>query len=276
MKLPTIILYGNCQAHLLCQCLQNIPGLGRHYQIKGYLDFVYPGTQAMECPPQETLDRCELLIVQMQLTRPDPEYASMLASRGTKIVRFPTTGCPPLWPQECPDHRNKSEAHYPFGRYPCGDRVLLDLMEKEKSDDRIAEEYLATDLASLFNLPRLGDYWRHVLATLDDRSDIKVKAFIESRLQHCRLFYSRNHPSPATVYYLLRGIIRHAWGDGVPDSHLEFAAGEPMNQYMAPVHPSVARALGLKWCGDDTLHRHWHNGWFTHREFARRYVRWDG
>jgi hypothetical protein len=276
MSLPVIILYGNCQANLLSSCLGVIPGVAERYQIERYLDFVYPGTDGLENPPEEILDRCELLILQMGLTRRDPEYVARLASRGTKIIRFPTTSCPPLWPQEGPDRRNHFEPNYPFGRYPYGDRVLLDLMEEGKNEEQIVDEYLEKDVAWLFSLPRVMDFWRHMLTALDNRSDIRVKTFIENKFRSRRLFYTTNHPSIELVYFLLRGIVRRAWGDGVPDSHIEFAAGMPMNQYMTPVHPSVARALDLQWSGDDTLHRHWDNGWFTHREFATRYVRWEG
>ncbi len=276
MSKPAVLFYGDCQAHLLCACLRSLPGFEKLFQAERFLDFVYPGSEGMAAPPAELLERCEVLIIQKAAKRPDPDYAERLASRGAKIIRFPTTTCPPLWPQECPDKRNRTESKYPFGRYPHGDRVLLDLMAQGKSEEEIVEEYLAADVASLFNVERVMDYWRFTLAALDAHSDIKAAAFLQKNFRTKRLFYTRNHPSPGLTYFLLQEIIRRAWGEGTPFPHVLFAASLPMDQYMAPIHPSVAQALGLKWCGEETLHRHFDNGWFTHREFARRYVRYEG
>lgn len=276
MRIPAVLFYGNCQAHLLCACLRSLPGVEKLYQVERFLDFIYPGSEGMAAPPEELLERCEVLIIQMAAKREDPEYVERLASRGTKIIRFPTTSCPPLWPQECPDKRNHTENKYPFGRYPHGDRVLLGLMDQGKSEEEIVEEYFAMDVASLFNVDRVMEYWRFTLSALDARSDIKAAAFLENNFRTKRFFYTRNHPSTELTCFLLQEIIRRAWGDGTPCSHVRFAASVPMDQYMTPIHPSVARALALKWCGDETLHRHYDNGWFTHREFARRYVRYEG
>ncbi|MGB9464126.1 MAG: WcbI family polysaccharide biosynthesis putative acetyltransferase [Candidatus Acidiferrum sp.] len=276
MSLPAVLFYGNCQAHLLCACFRSVPGVEKTYQAERFLDFVYPGSNRMEVPPEELLERCEVLIIQMGAKRADPEYVARLAAHGTQIIRFPTTICLPLWPQECPDRRNYAENKYPFGRYPYGDRVLLELMDQGKSEEVIVEEYFATDVASLFSVDRVMEYWRHTLSALDARSDIKAGAFIEKEFRAKRLFHTRNHPSVELTNFLLEEIMRRAWGDGTPRSHIRFAASVPMDQYMTPIHPSVANALELKWCGEETLHRHYDNGWFTHREFARRYVRYEG
>lgn len=276
MSRAVILTYGNCQADLLGACLDAFPGVKESYEIARFFDFVYPGTAGIKAPSEDLLDRCEALVLQVGLRRPEPEYVARLASAGAKIVRFPVLDCLPLWPQQCPDARNHAETAYPFGRYPYGDRVLLDLMDQGKSEAEIVDEYMTKDLASLFDLDRMLDYWRCCLEARDAQGDIRAATFVETEFRNQRLFFTRDHPSPALTQFVLGEVIRLIWGTGFPDAYIEFAASIPFDQYVAPVHLSVARALQLNWCGEDTLHRHWHSGFFTHREFARRYVRYEG
>jgi tetratricopeptide (TPR) repeat protein len=285
-ELASILFYGNCNAPILASAMAGLPEIREKFEPRGYVTFPLPGASHPEPPPEDIMARCELLFLQVEARNAEPPFVERLESLGVKVVRFPITSCEVLWPQACTDHRNDVfDERYPWGRYPYGDRLLLDLMtraqaqaqEQALTPDEIVETYLSTDLAEMFHVQRVYEYWRKKIAKLDAQCDVKLGHFIDQQFREQRLFYTHNHPTPAIMAYLLQEMIRLAWGDVIPSSKIQAAAAAiPLDRHMSPVHPSIAAALGLRWANDDLRYRHYDNGFFTLPEIVRRYVTWEG
>jgi hypothetical protein len=152
---------------------------------------------------------------------------------------------------------------------------MLDCMAHGGSGDDLVDEYLTKDLAVLFKIERAMTFWQQAMLEIDNRCDVKLAPFILRHFRTNRLFHSFSHCTSRVLRYLLSEMIRYVWKEGVPDSHLDFVTTNRLNNLEVPVHPSLARALGLEWYRDDMRYRHYENGSFTLREYMCRYIRYD-
>lgn len=76
MSPPAVVFYGNCQAQHLGECFRNLPGVSHRYRIETLLNVIVPGGPEMVSPPQDLLDRCEVLLLQVETKRDDPEFVA--------------------------------------------------------------------------------------------------------------------------------------------------------------------------------------------------------
>jgi hypothetical protein len=275
---PVVIFHGNCQAQALGICLAALPGVTGKYDVLRFSHMPSAAQPALIVPSREQLENCEFFFLQTTLRRPEPDYMEEFVARGGRVIRFPAAHCPPLWPQECQDKRNQPEPGYPRGRFPFGDRVLLDLMAEGHDESEIVERYVTKDFACAFRLDRLMQIWQRTMQELDTRSDVKIGSFILHNLSSRRLFHAVRHPGTEIITQLLAGLVQVAWGGGVPYAHMEFAVANAvaLDDIVVPVHPSIANALQLRWYGEnDQLYEFRGHCCLPFREYVRRYVRYE-
>ncbi|HTX35480.1 MAG TPA: WcbI family polysaccharide biosynthesis putative acetyltransferase [Bryobacteraceae bacterium] len=284
----SILVYGICQATHLGRILNAIPSIVNRFNISAIEMCADPVTGEFRRPPPEILETCECLYFQAHLGEVLPDYLQRLIAQG-RSQRFPILTCHPLWPSHTELYRMLvqtldaqemqrarrllQEPGLPWGRFPYADRVLLDLAKTEEVDERIVDRYVALDLAKTIDLDRRVQLWRRHLEEVDQGCDVRLAELQWREWRDTRHYWAINHPANQLFGEILRRLFACTVGPIPEEEVVEALRTSEPNHFMPPVHPSVARYLGLKWYSPDELFN-WPDGPFTLRQWALEHVRY--
>ncbi|MDR3463865.1 MAG: WcbI family polysaccharide biosynthesis putative acetyltransferase, partial [Beijerinckiaceae bacterium] len=255
-----IIVFGNCQAEAILACLRG------HASVVGY-EFHYMRSFEIPGQPDAPLDddalaRCVRLWDQSTPLVKFPHRDRLPA--GCKITTFPSLDFNLLWPLNAIEPRNHPDADFLFGPFPYGDRVINEVVGEGLSGEAGWAAYLERSERALANLGRLAEIERRRWDALERGLDVKMADHVFERFRSERLFSTYNHPSPTMLSHTGAAILRasgFASGRDHDDVFREvralfsWAFGD---NYEVPVHPYVARTLGLEWWSEGMLYN-WHN-----------------
>jgi hypothetical protein len=275
----SILVFGYCQASHLGRLLKAIPYVTERFEVCVIEIFPDPLTGEYAAPAPEILESCEYAYFQLGQGDAPPGYLKPLIAK-RKALRFPVLICQALWPAHVELHRklridqaSLQEPGLPWGRFPCCDRVLLDLVDSGPDDERTVEEYLRMDLAETLDLDRKVEIWRDYIQQLDDSCDVPMAELQWREWRTFQHFWTVSHPTNRLVGGILRGLLKRTVRR-TPEEEVARALGEnELNQFMTPIHPSVARRLDLQWYSPDALYI-WPDGPFTIRQWALEHLRY--
>jgi hypothetical protein len=113
-----------------------------------------------------------------------------------------------LWPFDAIDPRNKPEPpHYEHGRFPLGDRIVIDMIQKNVPRETIFREYMEMNIADHVDLDALLDADLKRMREVDSKCDIKVYHMIAEEFRIKKLFYLFYHPIPSCIKRILLEIL---------------------------------------------------------------------
>ncbi|MEA1649029.1 WcbI family polysaccharide biosynthesis putative acetyltransferase [Nitrospirillum sp. BR 11164] len=247
---PTLIVYGNCQAGVFFYALKAFPEVAGQWDLVTMRNFVHP-VEGHDKLPDDEVTRCSLLLEQGS---PKGDSAFPYRDRlpaDCRTIRFPPLDTNLLWPFNFVDTRNKPEPpEFPFGRYPYGDRIVVELLREGLSGDALWDAYQTRSVERMPNLERLIDLETTRLDERDARCDITMRPVIEEHFRTRRLFLTPNHPAWFLLGNLYGLLIEAILGDGVDRREAclnHFERWQPWSNETLPIHPEVARRLGLNW-----------------------------
>ena len=262
---PTLIVSGNCQARVLYQSLAASPTVQDAYRVV-YVRNLRKTDQEQAAP--EDLKDCALLLEQIAHKVPElPGKALMPA--GARVIRYPILWLGSLWPLHVDDPRNLPAKGFDNGRWPYGDRLILDLLDQGFSPEEAASRWLDADVPALLDLDRLQEILETKARKLDQRADLALGHYVQARFRREPLFVTRNHFSEPMMRHL-RDLAFAELGVEPPAGPLgEVMRG--MGEIETPIHPSVARHFGLKWWRPEMRWRYGGEQLST-EEYLRRYA----
>lgn len=248
----TLLVYGNCQAEALFNLMQKDALVSSLFRVLYYPSFEAPGGTRVPLSPDD-LSRCALFFSQH-----DPEpfpYADQLPEN-CLIVHFPSVDFNLLWPFNCINPYNKPEfPQFPWGRFPYGDRVILECVKSGMAAGDILEYYLTGWEQYKPDLKRLARLEEGRLISRDGHCEVQMAQWVLERFRRERLFWTVNHPTQMLLCEVLQGLFRAAAGlepalqnaDIRKTSQVYFPAGEQLSIANIPIHPALAEELQLEW-----------------------------
>lgn len=190
----------------------------------------------------------------------DQGYRDLIARTPGHVRRisYPYPVFHPLWPFHCWDKRNEDpdRRRTPAGEpafYPYGDSYILGMLRRGFTRDRIVEDYLALDVASLVSLDDLLQKCIDIQAEKEKNTDVKVVDFIVENFRSRRVFMTMNHVGNATLIYMADQILA-ALGCRPLGRYAHEALQELVRPEM-PIHPAVARHFNLSCVSPETRYR---------------------
>lgn len=274
----TIIVYGNCQAGVFADMMQHFKEIAQNFDIHYVLSFVHP-TDPQAALSDEVLARCTLVLEQLDSANPLPDDIRQRLPETATIVRFPPIDFNLLWPLNFVDPRNVNEPpDYPFGRFPYGDRIVVELLREGLTGNALWEAYKVRSVARMPNLDRMAEHEAKRFAARDAQADVKVGALVMANYSEVPLFWTINHPTGWLLGRVLGELLYAAKGplgltdDPRPKAKQLFSSFEPFGHQHQPIHPDVARQLGLAWCPPDRTFRYFDGTMMTFEQFMRRYI----
>jgi hypothetical protein len=278
MQKPAILVYGNCQAQVLGGQFNNFQSSSapEGWDVICIVSFDHP-TEAPRQISDDDLKRCVVVFEQADSGHPFPQRLRD-ALNGTKIIRFPPLDFNLYWPFNFNDPRNVSEPDFPWGRFPYGDRVVIELLREGLAGDGLWQQYQARSLSRLPDLNRLEQLETRRLQARDAACDVVMADLVLSSYRDRPLFWTINHPSGWLLGHVLKRMMAAAReplelseNDGQRAFEI-LSAWDPFSNNQQPIHPEIARRLGLAWCTPERRYRYLDGNELTFEEFMVRYI----
>lgn len=274
---PTLVAYGNCQAAVLADVLKFSPELSEAYDVVYYQSFDHPVEGAAVIEP-EVMARCEVLWIQHDEGRPFL-YDGPLRDSLRKVT-FPAVDLGVLWPFQTNDPLFTREPDYPYGMFPYGDRLLMQVAQSQLSGQSGRETFFELMKSSAFPFDRYLDIDLQRLMRREQGTTVKFAAFIMAHFRTDRLLWTYNHPTAFMFCTMLNRIIAATFPESRQADHPLHALGDrifhhydPFNSsYQAPVFPLVAQQLGLLWWSDDQEYYFHNDERLTVDQFVELYL----
>lgn len=278
---PVILIYGNCQAQFLHLLVTQSPSLCSRFEFVLASALVEPGNATPTVP--EEAGRAALYWEQY-VQQPALAYRNELRAcvpGNCAVVRYPAVGLNAFWPFFVKDARNTPEPGYPWGRYPAGDRLAIEVGELGLPPERAYERYMQLSREQMPDVRKLLARERDVFIQRDAESDVKMTDFVFERLQSTYQFWTRVHLAVPVFAELLSRLLERSKpvigdiGDAaraeLKDAYARFPG---QGDFQHPIHPMVAEQLELKFAGERTKYRWFGESW-TFQEHMTRYLAFD-
>ena len=246
-----VVIVGGFQSETLRQGFSRIAALSERFEARYH--YVQLPKNLHEFAARD-LGECDILLVQdIRLWNEFPLRECVRP--GAEIIKYPLVRCASLWPFDAwngPGDRDALAREAPNLAFPYLDGLLGRLRREIPDPEARFAAYRSLDIAGLVNYRRLHQIELRRLAAMDRQFGAMIGDFIVEHLQKRRLFHTTVRPN-WEVCTLLMQLVAKSLGvtKGV-------AFAEPLDRELrnpqVPVHPKVARDLGVRWADETTLY----------------------
>lgn len=274
---PTFVIYGNCQAGVIQDIIKSVPSISSQYETVYYQSFDHPVDGVSVIDPS-AMARCAILWCQSDDNTPFRFDGTTPPSMRT--IAFPSIDLGILWPNQVTDPLFPREELYPYGMFPYGDRMLMQIAQEGLTGEEGKARFGQLWNEHPFPFDRYLDIELQRLMRREQAAQIKMAAYVLSHFRTHRLLWSYNHPTSHMFAVLLNRLIQATFPESHDDGHPLHSIGnilfrdyDPFNStYQAPVYPAVARALDLQWWSAQDEYFFHHNERMTYTQFIERYL----
>jgi len=248
-----VVIIGNCQSETLRQGFVHIEPLNKRFDVRYH--FVQLQKNLHEFAIRD-LETCDVLLIQD--IRLWDEFPLRDAVRpGAESHRFPLVRFASLWPFDTwngPGDRAAHDQEAPNLTFPYLDgllgRLRKEIPDREARFDAYRTLDLPAELPGIINYRRLHQVEVRRLAAMDKKFDFAIGSFILENFQNRRLFHTTVRPN-WEVFNLMMQFVAKLVGAAEPVQLTESVDASLRNPQV-PVHPKVARDLGVKWADERT------------------------
>lgn len=274
---PTFVIYGNCQGAILQQAMKFIPMIANSYEVVYYQSFKHPVDGVAVIDP-DIMARCSLLWRQIDDNAPF-SFEGPRAADCREIV-FPAVDLGVLWPFQGNDPLFPSEPAYPYGMFPYGDRLLIEVASAGLDGSAGLDRFSALWQDRAFPFDRYLDVELQRLVKREQGAHVRIAAWVLSHYRTDRLLWSYNHPTKKLFAELLNRLINATFPEARSEGHPLVRIGNTVfhdwdpfaDEFQVPVYPQVAEALSLQWWQPGDCYA-FHNGeMLVWKDFVQRYL----
>jgi hypothetical protein len=261
-----LVVIGNCQAEIVAVALRH-PTFGGRFAV----DYHFVDLPAAE----HERARCELArssAVLVQDISDFEEYPLRGAiPEGRPIVRFPCLRFASLWPfdgRNGPDDKQARQDPRQPPHFVHFDGLLGRLRGQIPDPVQRFEAYRTLAVDRVVNVARVHEFETRRWSSLDHEYGCAIGRFVLERFRHERLFRATGDPG-AALYRMLLQLVVDQLGTGlvVPDDFIP----EGAESDEVPVHPIVARTLGVTWA-DEAATYLFHGAKVRWEDYIRQYI----
>jgi hypothetical protein len=257
---------GNCQAELLHKVFRTIAPFG---EFRTFYHFFQVPEQARESCVAE-LAACDDLLVQgIEDVEDYPLYGAIRPS--TTVHPFPFLRFASPWPYDdfngLRDTGARAQDDPELHTTTYYDGILGRLRRQVLEPEARLKAYRTLEVKGAVDPARVHDFETRRLENLDRRFGCRIGRRILDDFRETRLFYTVNRPSGALLVMVMARILAELRLDMKPPPE---EALDELRSIQVPVHPLVARRLGMKWADETT--RYGDSAPITWEGFVRGYI----
>jgi hypothetical protein len=256
-----VVVVGNCQALTVYEALCRPGSLNSRVEAKYH--FVGLQKNLHEEGRRELADADVLLVQEIRDWERYPLRDAVPET--TPIVKFPLLHFASLWPFDHyngPIDREAWEREWPNLTFLYLDGLLGRLRREIPDREQRFHAYRTLAVPGIVNYVRLHDFEKRRLVAMDRKYDCGIGRFILDNFQRRQLFYTTNHPNGQVLALLMRYVVRQL---GIDEPYRPRRSLDHMSRLQVPVHPKIARALGVRWAHEKTRYA-----------YGGRTVTWEG
>ena len=261
-----IVIVGNCQAELLglgLRAMLGSPKLEVHYHFVGHNAKLHDNAR------RELLE-CDVLFAQDIADFQTYPLRSEVPDRVT-MLRFPMLRLATPWPFDAHNGlrdmlAERREAIDPI--FPNLDGVLARLRRDLPDHEARFAAYAALECDGIVDLERMANFESRRLLAMDRQHGCGLGARILEDYRRRQIFHSIGHPGGKLLVGLIRHMCRLAH---LRSGWLRSGSMDQLRTIQIPVHPIVAKRLGIKWATRDTRYN-FRGESLTWEQYTRRYI----
>lgn len=245
-----VLVIGNCQADTIRQGFEQAEPLRRRFKSK-YQFVRLP--KHLHARGLAELRECDLLLVQDIKDWEQYPLKDEIPA-GLEIVNFPLLHFASLWPFDHFNGAGDTEAHdreYPNLTFLYLDGLLGRLRKEIPDTEARFRAYRDLSVEGLVNHVRLHDFERRRLEAMDRRFGGDIGRFVLDHFRERQLFYTIAHPNREVLSMLMQRLLHLL---GIDEPFPEVAEFDHLKRLQVPVHPKVARDLGVGWADESTAY----------------------
>ena len=268
-----IVMIGNCQTETLRQGFARSDVLNKLFDVKYH--FIHLPEKHLREFAAKDIETCDILLVQDNRMWDDFPLRDCVRP-GADVRKFPLIRFASLWPFDAwngPGDRQAHDREAPNLTFPYLDGLLGRLRQAIPDKDARFEAYrslsLPADLPGVINYRRLHQIENRRLLGMDKEFGISIGGFILENFQNRRIFHTTVQPN-WEVFSLLMNFVAKLVGVSEPIS-LNKGIDAGLRNPQVPIHPMVARDLGVKWADENTRYLD-HGREITWERYIRSYI----
>lgn len=263
-----IVIIGNCQSEIVRQGFTRVDSLNA--QFNAAYHFVTLPPNLIEFARRD-LEACDILLVQ-DIRDWENFPLRDAVPPGVATIRFPGVRLASLWPFDGwngPGDNDAQRREAPNLTFAYLDGLLARLRREIPDREQRFHAYRALDCPGVVNYRRLHEFEERRLIAMDQKFGIAIGAAILDQFRQRRVFHTTVRPNRQLLDMLMQYILKTIGVRGrhrLPE-HVEALLRDPQ----VPVHPKVARDLGVAWADETT--RYLHRGReITWESYIRSYI----
>jgi hypothetical protein len=251
---PTLLVYGNCQAGALAYLLCEDAAIAGAFAVRYLPSFDDRNAQSRE------LSTDDIAATAVFFNQYDPTPFPYLDNlpKDCVTISFPSVDLQLLWPLSSPNPYNDLPTQdRPWGRFPTGDRVIIECVERGCSLEETIDYYRTSSASHLPDLKRYAAMERGRLAARETKCDVAMSDFVFERFVSENIFWTENHPTMGPLRELARRLLdaARARRSDIPivdlDATIErLPADGPLSFLRIPIHPEIVSFFNLAWYRD--------------------------
>jgi hypothetical protein len=243
-----VVVIGNCQAETVREGFLRAPALSRRFTAK----YHFVGLQKpLHAAARRELAEADLILVQDIQDWEDYPLRDAIPQRA-EMITFPFLRFASPWPfdhHNGPDDKEAFEREWPNLTFLNRDGLLARLRREIPDKEARFLAYRGLELDGVVNYLRLHDFEKRRLLALDRRFGFAIGEYVLANFQTRQLFYTTNHPNRQLVTMLMEWLMRRM---GLDEAFPTVERLDHLKRLQVPLHPKVARALGVTWADERT------------------------
>jgi hypothetical protein len=262
-----VLIVGNCQAQTVYEALVRT----NQFNVRLDAKYHFVGLQQnLHDLGRTELEKSDVLLVQD--IRDWEDYPLRPYVRDDiPIVKFPLLHFASLWPFDHyngPGDKEAFEREWPNLTFLYQDGLLARLRKEIPDREQRLLAYRSLSVDGVINFARLHEFEKRRLTAMDKQFGFDIGGYILANFQRKRLFYTTNHPNGQIIAMLMQHLLGRL---GIDQVCRPIASLDHLKRLQVPVHPKVAKALGVKWASENTKYLYGGEQ-ITWETYVRRYI----
>jgi Polysaccharide biosynthesis enzyme WcbI len=262
-----VLIVGNCQAQTVHEALARSGEFNDRLHVKYH--FVALQQNLHEAGRAE-LESSDVLLVQ-DIRDWENYPLRPYIQNGVQIIKFPLLHFASLWPFDHyngPGDKEAYEREWPNLTFLYHDGLLARLRKEIPDREERLLAYRTLSVDGIINFARLHDFEKRRLTAMDKQFGCEIGQFILDNFRRHRSFYTTNHPNGQIIGMLMQHLLRQL---GMDQGYRPNSTLDHLRRLQVPVHPKVAKALGVTWAKENTKYLYGGEQ-ITWETYVRRYI----
>ena len=262
----TVVVIGNCISEGIVAGLSSSKAASSRFRFAA----IPLHLKSLQHPESLSLIAEASHVFVQQLGGIDWDLIASTTSPSSQTFSFPSLVQNNLWPFDfTAGHVDEVAQSLPEGRIRHFDGALARLRKIEPDKKKRIARYRDLDFDWATKIDAIATAQARFLEQIDTHSDCYMGRFIERNQRDRQLFYNATHPSAIIFQELCEYCWRKLEMSEPPPT---FTDTDGWRDWSVPVHPVIARRLGVVWAHEATRYRYVTLGDVTWQEWVEAYV----